>query len=316
MLSDEPLISVVVPTYNCGKYLKEAVDSIMRQSYINFEIIIVDDGSTDDTKEIVGGFNTTKIKYIYQENSGGPSRPRNIGIQNAAGDLISLFDSDDVMDSRKLEYAVKVFLKNPEVDFIFSNFNVINELGEILKNDYLKNYGSFRKFMTRINSCENSYHLSGDVYYELLVANFIGTSSVVFKKSIFAEIGCFDESLRCAEDIDFWYRAARTRKNFAYLDIIGHSYRRRESSITSSSSGNIQNILTVLDRQLNSADTKERRKQAGMQIHRVLLSSAWDSYNNKDYLTAKKRYKILLSRKISYLGLKGFILSNVLQLCR
>jgi glycosyltransferase involved in cell wall biosynthesis len=309
----EPLVSVTIPTYNSGKYLEETIASILRQSYDNIEIIIVDDGSTDNTSDIIKKFDTHKIKYMYQENSGSPSNPRNVALRNALGDLICLFDSDDVMAANKLEYSVNIFNKEPNVDFVFSDFNVTNENGEIINAHFLDDYRSFRKLLTPIRGCDNCYLLSGDVYLELLIANFIGTPSVLFKRQLFSHIGYFDESLRSAEDIDYWYRVALAGKTIAYLDAIGFSYRRRKDSITSHPNENIQYILRVFEKQLINAHTDEQLKQVNKQIYRVLLTDAWAAFKSNKYESAILKYTKLLTHRITFYGIKGYLLSHVMQ---
>ena len=97
-----PLVSVVIPTYNSARYLSETLASVLSQTYTNFEIIVVDDGSMDNTREVVAGLKSPKVKYFWQSNSGGPSHPRNRGIELAQGHYIALFDSDDIMLPAKL----------------------------------------------------------------------------------------------------------------------------------------------------------------------------------------------------------------------
>ena len=185
------LISVIIPVFNSEKYIYQTLTSILNQTYNNFEIIIVDDGSTDNSREIISSIKSKKIKYIlFNENSGGPSKPRNRAILEAKGDLISIFDSDDVMAENKLEETEKLFSKY-NFDFLFTNFRSIDENDNIICDDYLNNYNEFRKLLVRIDKNENCYLLVGDVYIELLKANFIGTSSVVFRRSLFDEIGFF-----------------------------------------------------------------------------------------------------------------------------
>lgn len=102
----EPLISVVIPTYNRAHYVCEAIDSVLAQTYKNIEIIAVDDGSTDNTKDIIQQY-SSRIKYIYQNNA-GPSAARNNGIKQSNGDLIAFLDSDDIWLAEKLERQVEI----------------------------------------------------------------------------------------------------------------------------------------------------------------------------------------------------------------
>ena len=106
----EQLVSVVIPTYNCGKYICDAVKSVLSQTYKNIEIIIVDDGSTDNTKEALRSYVYNKqIRYIYQKNK-GPAASRNLGVEKAEGDFIAFLDADDLWNEKKLKKAKSVFV--------------------------------------------------------------------------------------------------------------------------------------------------------------------------------------------------------------
>ena len=109
MNSSNPMVSVVVSTYNRSDLIGETIRSILDQTHQNIELIIVDDGSTDNTREVVESFSNRRIKYIYTDNWGGPARPRNIGIREAKGDYIAFCDSDDYWDLRKLEVQLRHF---------------------------------------------------------------------------------------------------------------------------------------------------------------------------------------------------------------
>lgn len=112
-----PLISVIIPVYNCEKYISEAINSVLKQDYLPLEIIVVDDGSTDKTTENIKEFGS-QITYIYQEN-GGTAKARNNGIKNAKGDYFAFLDADDIWVENKLKMQMEVFVTNPETDLVF-----------------------------------------------------------------------------------------------------------------------------------------------------------------------------------------------------
>jgi glycosyltransferase involved in cell wall biosynthesis len=164
--------------------LRETIESILKQTFKNYEVIIINDGSTDDTYKVLTPY-LSDIRYFYQENSGGSSKHRNVGIKISSGRLISFFDSDDVMLEDKLDDYVKIFHKYPDVDLAFSDFSVIEEKGHVLKESALEKYKSFRKLLT-LSDDKMVFFLSGEkLFTELLLANFIGTSSVVVRRSVF-----------------------------------------------------------------------------------------------------------------------------------
>src|SRR3989344_8773435 len=123
------MISVIIPTYNRALMVKRAIESVLAQSYENFEIIVADDGSTDDTKEALSGYiNSGKIKYIFQDNA-GPGAARNAGIKHAKGELVAFLDSDDEWVPDKLEKQIKIFESRGKDAAVFSNIEYIDENG-------------------------------------------------------------------------------------------------------------------------------------------------------------------------------------------
>jgi glycosyltransferase involved in cell wall biosynthesis len=183
-------VSVIIPTYNRGKFTVEAVKSILNQTYMNYEIIVIDDGSTDQTRELLTAFGD-KLRYIYQENK-GPSAARNTGILHAKGEYIAFCDSDDRFLPKKLEKQMEFIYKNPECKFLYTWYYNVNEKGEITK---------LRKPL----SCENQEHLQ----YSLYTRKFtIRTSTVLLHKSCFEKAGLFNEKYWYSQDWDMWIRLA------------------------------------------------------------------------------------------------------------
>jgi len=195
-------ISIIIPTYNYAQYICEAIESVLNQTYKDFEIIVVDDGSTDNTKEVIKPY-LNKIKYIYQQNS-GPSSARNRGIKEAKGEYIAFLDADDIWLAQKLELQIKFMEKEKEVGLIFSDMILFNEKG-IIKNSFLKEKLFFNKLSIKpLSSTEKVIY--DNVFNALLQENFIPTNTVIVKKECFNKVGFFDETLFSVEDRDMWLR--------------------------------------------------------------------------------------------------------------
>ncbi|SFE21566.1 glycosyltransferase [Peptostreptococcus sp. D1] len=128
MANKDKFVSVILPAYNSGKYIKSCIDSILNQSYENFELIIVDDGSIDDTQEIISDYVDKKIKYIYQNNK-GVSSARNTGIKNASGELVTFIDADDMMSKYQLEIMAKYFCDG--VDMVMCRYHRFSKMEEL-----------------------------------------------------------------------------------------------------------------------------------------------------------------------------------------
>ena len=190
-------VSVIIPTYNRKHTLKRAIQSVYIQSLPPFEIIVVDDGSNDGTKEWVKQ-KYPDIKYIYQKNS-GVSSARNKGIKIARGDWIALLDSDDEWLPNKLNEQINRIKLNLDVKILHSN--------EI----WIRNG-------VRVNQMKKHKKFGGYIFEKCLDMCRISPSSVMLKKAIFNDIGTFDESLKVCEDYDLWLRIT-SKYPVCFLDI-------------------------------------------------------------------------------------------------
>lgn len=193
-----------MPAYNSELYISDSINSVISQTYTNWELIIIDDGSTDCTVEIVLTYvkRDSRIKYYYQENKKLPSA-RNLGIQLSNGEYISFLDSDDIWMPEKLVKQIKKFTENTSIDLIYTNGQFINENGDHLA-EYPSIFGLF----------------SGKEMYKLLFFNnYIPVLSVLLKKKLIDRIGKMDVSLIFGcEDWDYWLRAASLNHVFFGLE--------------------------------------------------------------------------------------------------
>ena len=209
-MEKNPKVSVIIPTYNSAQFIVETLESVFAQTYKNYEVIVVDDGSTDNTKEVLKPY-MSKIRYIYKEN-GGPASARNVGIKNARGEYIAFLDSDDLWLSEKLERQVKYLGKYQEVVLVFT--------------DCIR---FFEDSLSEIRSCKERF-ISNDMFLNLWWETIIITSTVIVKKFCFDKVGFFDESKKIegAEDYEMWLRIAREYP-IGYLGEVTVKYRfRRE----------------------------------------------------------------------------------------
>ncbi len=183
--SKKPLVSVIIPTYNRGWILKEAIDSVLEQDFNDYELIVVDDGSVDDTPTILKAYKN-EITVLRQANR-GVSAARNSGIKAATGRLISFLDSDDLWLPRKLSTQVQFFNDHPQA--------VITQTQE----RWIRNG-------VRVNPKKRHHKFSGMIFERSLALCLVSPSAVMIKKSLFNTVGIFDESLPACEDYDLWLR--------------------------------------------------------------------------------------------------------------
>jgi len=227
--SRQPLISVVMPCYNACAYLELTLRSVLSQSVADLEIVLVDDGSTDDPEAIVRAIGDARIRYQRTPPSGGPSRPRNLGVEAARGRYVFFFDADDLMLPGKIAAQLELMEREPGLALTFTNFRVVDPQGATLNDDFLAGYETFGRLRGLVAG--GAGRLPRDAFYlGLLRANFIGTSSVAVRREVLAEVGGFDVGLASGEDIDLWLRIARNH-DCGYVDVVGHAYRSHPTSV-------------------------------------------------------------------------------------
>lgn len=192
------MVSIVIPTYNREKYIERAIRSILQQTYNHYEIIIVDDGSTDGTQEIIRNLERieNRIRYIKLDENQGPAHARNVGMQEAKYDYIAFLDSDDEWLPNKLELQMKKMMESSEeTALIFCRMGGIDR-------------GGVNRFVCPDESIKKEI-LEGNIFWSLLYANVIGTPSILIRRDCVERVGGFKESLMCLEDWEWVLRIAK-----------------------------------------------------------------------------------------------------------
>lgn len=222
--------------YNCEKYIEAAVKSVLAQTENNFEIIAVNDGSTDSTVLILDALATadSRIKVINQPNSGRPAIPRNAGISAAGGEFIAFLDGDDLYHPEKIATLLNVMAESPEVDLVFHDFRCINEDGKPNEETYLQAAGFHISASSTLQLLSSGdYRCTTGFYnYMSVYLTSLHTSSVLIRKSrLDMEAVWFPEELLIGEDIDLWFRLVKGGKN-VFVDEVLSFYRQHGESIT------------------------------------------------------------------------------------
>lgn len=224
-------VSVVIPVHNAAAYVERAVRSALASDLRELEVIVVDDGSQDQSAAIVAAIADPRIVLLRMPPSGGPSRPRNTGISRARAPYVALLDSDDELKPNKLLAAADALDRYPHVGFAFADFESIDEHGGLIRQSVLADYLA-RSTLT-VGQAQADWRVipQRSLARALVCENFIGTSGVVLRKALLSEVGAFDESLTHSEDRDLWFRLAH-RSDALYWNRVGHSYRVRSGSLT------------------------------------------------------------------------------------
>lgn len=199
---NNPKVSIITPTYNSSLFIKRTVESVRAQTFTDWEYLIVDDHSTDNTTELIGEFirQDPRIKLLQtSQNSGGPATPKNVGVERAVGQYIAFLDHDDEWLPEKLAEQLKIFdnSKDEKLGVISCFLNIRDNDGKLLYK-HKKNY-------------------RGNIIERLANGNFIVTSScVVIKTEIFKEVGLFDIDFKTSDDWDMWLRISKAGYHFDY----------------------------------------------------------------------------------------------------
>jgi len=198
-MNKRPLVSILIPAYNAERYIREAMASAVAQAYKNVEIVVVDDGSTDKTGEIVRSFKDSRIRYIYQENK-GIIGVRNRLLKEAKGDFLTFLDADDIYLPDKVAEEVNFLLKHRDYDAVYCDLRYF-----------------FDERPDRLYKHRYTFY-SGDIFEKLLEKMFITNTTFMMRKSVVKRIGFYEEILGTVEDWYYFLRMARAKMKFGFIE--------------------------------------------------------------------------------------------------
>jgi glycosyltransferase involved in cell wall biosynthesis len=226
-----PRVSVIIPSYNCARYLGRAIDSVCEQTYKDYEIVLVDDGSTDDTKDVAMQYGG-KVTYLYQQNQ-GLSAARNQGISKASGELLAYLDADDAWYPEKLERQVAFLDAHPECGMVHSEMSIINEQDEVL---HVRFYEETKRAVPQ-----------GYCLPQLLLRCHIQPVTVVERRNVFDLVGGFEKQLLVAQDYLHWIMIAAEGQAVGYLAEPLGKYRWRAGSLIGNRPRLLEDYIRICD---------------------------------------------------------------------
>lgn len=293
-----PLISVIIPAYNAEKTIQETIESVLKQTFSDFELILINDGSCDSTLDIVESIQAPRLKVLSYTNSGSVAVSRNRGLSHASGEFIAFLDADDLWTPDKLEAQLSALQQNPQAAVAYSWVDRIDESGKFLRHG------------RRVN-------LTGDVYAELLLGNFLQNgSNPLIRKQALCEVGGFDESLLNAEDQDLYLRLA-ARYHFVAVPSTQILYRISSKSKSANVSRLEGQALKVIERGFEQApeSLQHLKKHSLTNLYIYLTRKAlegspgrekglkaarffWHYFKNDPSRFQKMRFKLSLLSKI------------------
>ncbi len=303
-----PKVSVIIPAYNAEKYIAETLDSVVNQTYSDFEVIIVDDGSKDGTVSIIKQYQgkyPEKIRLIQKEN-GGPASARNVGIKVATGEYIAFIDADDLWLPRKLEKQISFFESQPtQVGLVYTDGKKFDDDGTWTLPEHLRHN-----------------YIEGRIYKDLLRSNVIPNQSVVVRNECFDQVGLFSESPKIvsSEDYDMWLRIAR-KFEISFLNEVLSLYREHNLGISKRYEQSINANIAVLENHLKMADgNKELEYVIKDLISQDLFSLGYYSLKDGNKTLARSEigkslnirydFKRFLTKLSTYLPTKLLIILN------
>jgi glycosyltransferase involved in cell wall biosynthesis len=236
-----PTISIIIPTYNAAQYLGTTIQSVLNQTFKDFELLIVDDGSRDNTKEIVKEFDDKRLKYFYQKNK-GKSQARNYGIFRSSGQFISFLDADDFYYKTKLKYLLDFLINNPQVGCVAGGVRRISENGQIISEKKHQD----NKLIT---------------IKDLLFGNSINVCSTLIRTEYVKKIKGFDIFLKRGEDWDFHYRLALSGCSIVVKKDIVCAYRFRQNAIDKTNDIYCRSMIAVTKKMFENEALPDNLKE-------------------------------------------------------
>lgn len=260
----QPLVSVIIPTYNRAHYITEAIDSVLKQTYTNYEIIVVNDGSRDDTVKVLAPY-LDRVTVITKQNA-GLAAARNTGIAASKGEIIALLDDDDRWLPHKLAVQTPLFAD--------PNVSLVHTAGH---------------FYDESNGWENTQFFGDVDFHQLLAMKVIYVQTVMIRKTILDEIGPFDEALPAGEDIDMWLRIA-AKYPLTALDNCTADIRCTATSMQS----NINNFFVYLNKVLE----RHSHYHGDCALCQASLAKSRSQLREHYYLLSKKQAYSALDQKL------------------
>lgn len=280
----QPAVSIIIPNFNCLPFLSICFDSIRKQQGVDYEILVVDDGSDDGSLE----FLTEQTKLwpalrLLQQNHQGPGAARNLAAQYAEAPLLAFLDADDWWPVDKLARQVKFHQENPDIGLSFTDYLHINEIDMAPVCGCFEYWPEFSEYLRR-QPRHGYFERLNNAQAMLLAENVIGTSSVIIKKSAFMAVQGFDTSLPSASDWDLWLKISKISNIGFSRDCLMH-YLQRHNSVSANYSRRFTAVDIILNRYLpDIADVwpeKAKTAKASRMIARHEMLSG-----NREFLKA------------------------------
>lgn len=287
----QPKVSVIIPSYNCGRFLPETLDSVLAQTFRDYEVIVVDDGSTDNTEQIIKPY-TNSVIYLRGPNKGA-SAARNRGLKIARGELVAFLDADDVWESEKLSAQVALMDSHPELDVSYTNCTFFDGLPPAFTGFEERASALLRYAHAQIADCGyilTSPSLLGEF---LTIRAFPKPSMLMVRRRCFEQVGDFDESLYICEDTQMCLRLARCF-SFGYIDRC--LVRRRVRTDTLSSAPDNSRYAAIHIRMFDELQkwiplSEKEKAIANQLVSSYSFSAGYAEFSNGHYAAGRQHFQ-------------------------
>lgn len=291
------MVTVIIPVYNRERYIGDAIESVLTQTHENLEVIVVDDGSTDGTRQVVESFcNDPRLIYRHQPNSGKPSVVRNQALRMARGRYICFLDSDDILVPDSIAQRVELLKSNVDIGAVCGHW--LDFRGAFSVSKLTPSYIIRGRFLQKLpdslvqRRLDNGVVYGHDFIYEMFYTNVIKTSSVMVRRELIDEVGHFDETMTIGEDCDLWMRLGNVTYFCYILSPVCYA-RSHDQNITFDKLRNHIEDTKVLDKFLKGHRFHSRigKKRFYKRVAHFYFDGGWLLYNRYRIDEAKMRFR-------------------------
>jgi glycosyltransferase involved in cell wall biosynthesis len=256
-MTPTPRVSVIIPAFNAEAFISDTLDSVLAQTYPNVEIVVSDDGSTDGTRDRVAAYGS-RVKYVYRENSGGVSAPRNAGAKASAGSLLVFIDADDLMAPGRIEAEVRCLAHHPNVGLVFSDYGEFG-VDRRQEDGHFQTCPMLQRVLADSPAVGGAAVLDSATATELLLTENFGSSSPMVRRRVFDQIGGYDPGAMSSEDFEFQFRAASVCAVGIVPEI--HWHKRQHPLNMSANLERVLNWKIAVRRRILEQETVGRRRR-------------------------------------------------------
>jgi glycosyltransferase involved in cell wall biosynthesis len=310
-----PLVSIIIPTYNLSAYIAETLNSVQSQSFKNFEVLIIDDTSDDNTVEIVKTYQKQdqRFKLFINCHKKGVSGARNTGIDHAIGEWIAFLDGDDIWSNDSLLLRLTILKEYPDAQYIGGNYaRFSQDITQAEKSNILLN-PIWHEYFFNASNTGKCVCIEQPITH-FLRSVFAQTGTILVKSVIVKELGGFEETLLSTEDHQLWLKIASHVKAFIFIPEIVMFYRQRENSLTHTTRSMYHDAPRAYQMLLNDSSFRLYHKELSKNICHFIKLNSFIYRNNKQYLQAIKwSFQLVCCAPFSKISWKNLIASCLLR---